>query len=172
MTTVSFIIPTIGRDSLKRTLASIERFEGDEVLVIQHDPPSGTWGNAERKEGIAKAKGDYLAFIDDDDWYVRGHREMMDRAMRENPGKPNLFRMRYPNGDVLWKQRAIVPGNVGSPMILVPNRPEMFYRYLFPGNTNMGDYYFVARWKFPEVIWREEVVAMLGHNNRGAGHAE
>lgn len=165
MNTISFVIPTIGRESLKRTLASIEKREGDEIWAIQHFPPSGTWGNAERKEGIAKSTCDYIAFIDDDDYYVPGHRAIMHAAIRENPGKPNLFRMQFPNGKILWDRREIVPGNIGSPMIMVPNKKEMFYRFQFPGNTNMGDYYFAARWKFPEVIWREEIIAMTGHND-------
>ena len=43
--TISYIIPSIGRESVKRTLASIEQWPGDEVLVIQLDTPSGTYGN-------------------------------------------------------------------------------------------------------------------------------
>jgi glycosyltransferase involved in cell wall biosynthesis len=163
--TISFVIPSIGRKSLQKTLDSIEKWPGDEVIVVQHHPPSGTWGNLERKEGIAKAKADYIAFIDDDDYYVTGHRKIMELAIRENSGKPNLFRMRYPNGKILWESRRMTPGNIGSPMILVPNQKEMFYKFQFPGNTNMGDYYFAARWKFPKTIWREEIIALLGHND-------
>ena len=164
--TISFIVPTIGRSTLMRTLASIEKWPGDEIYAIQHFPPSGTWGNAERKEGIAKAKGNYLAFIDDDDWYVQGHREIMENAIKKHPGRPILFRMQYPNGNVLWKEKEVVPGNVSSQMILVPNRKQMFYKFQFPGNTNMGDYYFISRWKFPEIIWREEILVRLGHNDK------
>lgn len=162
---ISFIVPSIGRQSLKRTLASIEKWPEDEILVIQHHPPSGTWGNTERKEGIAKATCDYLAFIDDDDYYVVGHRHLMDQAIRANPSKPHLFRMQYPNGHILWREKKIAPGNVSSQMILVPNQKDMFYRFQFPGNTNMGDYYFISRWKFPQTIWEEDVIALLGHDD-------
>lgn len=165
MTSISFVIPSIGRESLKRTLASLEQMPGDEVLVIQHHPPSGKWGNPERKEGIAKATGDYIAFMDDDDYYVPGHRQIMTTAMAENPGVPNLFRMQYPNGKILWQQRMVIPGNVSSQMILVPNIKSMFYKFLFPDGTNMGDYYFISRWKFPNIIWRPEIIARLGHND-------
>ncbi len=165
MSTVSFIIPSIGRQSLKRTVESIEKRPGDEVIVIQHHPPSRTWGNAERKEGIAKARSEYIAFIDDDDFYVTGHRALMAAAIAENPGQPYLFKMMYPNGTILWKDKQVIPGNISSQMILVPNQPELFYRFQFPGNTNMGDYYFVSRWKFPTIVWREEVIVVLGHND-------
>lgn len=135
-------------------------------MVIQHVPPSGTWGNTERKEGIAKSTCDYIAFMDDDDCYVPGHRALMDAAIKANPGKPNLFKLQYPNGKILWDREEIVPGNISSQMIMVPNKKEMFYRFQFPGNTNMGDYYFVARWKFPEVVFRKEIIAMMGHNDK------
>lgn len=162
MATISFIIPTIGRKSLKRTLASIEKWEGDEIWVIQHTPPSGTWGNAERKDGIAKSTCDYIAFIDDDDYYIRGHRAIMEAALKESPGKPILFKVKFPSGKILWERKEIVPGNVSGQMMLVPNIRKKFYRFQWPGNTHMSDYYFMSRWKFPEVVWREEIIVMMG----------
>lgn len=63
---ISFIIPSIGRNSLKRTLASIDKWPGDEILVIQHNPPTGNWGNSERQKGTDKAKCDYITYINDD----------------------------------------------------------------------------------------------------------
>ena len=162
MATISFIIPTIGRKSLKRTLDSIEKWPRDEILIIQHSPPSGTWGNLERKEGIAKSTCDYIVFIDDDDYYVPGHRALMDAAIKENPGKPILFKVQFPNGKVLWETKEIVPGNVSGQMMLVPNIREKFYRFQWPGNTHMSDYYFMSRWKFPEVVFREEIIVTLG----------
>lgn len=162
MATISFIIPTIGRPSLKRTLSSIEKWPRDEMWVIQHVPPSGTWGNLERKEGIAKSTCDYLVFIDDDDYYVPGHRVIMEAAIRKNPGKPNLFKVQFPDGKVLWDRKEIVPGNVSGQMMLVPNKKEMFYRFQFPGKTHMSDYYFISGWKFPEVVFREEIIVTMG----------
>ncbi len=163
MKTISFIIPTIGRDSLRRTLNSIEKWEGDEILVIQHNPPSGGWGNMERNEGIKRATCDYLAFIDDDDWYAEGHREIMDRAIKENPGKPILFRMQYPNGKILWDKPELIPGNVSTQMILVPNIEEMLH--VWEKGRNMADFIFINKWKFPVIIWSKEIIAYLGHND-------
>ena len=170
MTTISFIIPTIGRKSLKKTLASIKEKPSDEVIVVPDIPPTHMWGNNRRNEGIAKATCDYLAFIDDDDWYVDGVREIMEQSISENPGKPNLFRMQYPNGKIIWSEKKVVPGNISTQMILVPNVKEKLYYW--PGKRNMTDFIFVDNWKWPkdEIIWREEIIAYLGHNDGERSH--
>lgn len=158
---ISFIIPTIGRDSLGRTLQSIESW-GDEILVEVDSPPSKRWGNDQRNKAMKRAKGDYLAFMDDDDWYVKGHREMMEQAIKENQGKPILFKVEYPNGDTLWKEKNIEPGNVTTQMILVPNEPEKLYHW--KDGRNMADQIFIANWKFKEIAWIDKVIAKMGHD--------
>lgn len=135
---------------------------GDEICVEFDIPKSNAWGNPQRNKAVARATGDYLAFIDDDDYYVKGHREIMDRAMKENPGRPNLFRMQYPNGTVLWKEKRLYPGNVSTPMILIPNDKSMLWTW--EGKRNMADYIFMSKWKWPRAttIWREEIIALIG----------
>ena len=160
---ISFILPTKGRDTLGRTLRSIERWPDDEILVEVDNPVSNRWGNDQRNAAIKRAKGDYLAFIDDDDWYVKGQREIMEKAMLQNPGKPNFFKMQSPNGDVLWKEKKLVPGNIGGPMIFVPNIPKMLYHW--QGARNMADFIFAEKWGWmeDEIVWRDEVIMMLAH---------
>jgi glycosyltransferase involved in cell wall biosynthesis len=156
--TISFIVPTLGRESLKKTLASVETWPGDELLVIQHNPPSGNWGNAERQEGTDKAKCDYLAFIDDDDVYVPGVRKIMDTAINESPeGTPILFKMQYPSGRTLWRNKRVKNGNVGAPMILVPNNKEKIWGW--DQKYSWADFHFINRWKWGhwEINWRPEV---------------
>src|SRR5687768_13465134 len=121
MTSISFVIPSLNRPTLHRTIASIEMWQGDEICVEFDIPRTFRWGNDQRNKAIARAAGDYLAFIDDDDWYVKGHREMMQKAIDENPNKPILFQMQYPDGTIFWKEKEIKPGNVSTPQILVPN---------------------------------------------------
>lgn len=166
METISYIIPSIGRESLARTVASIEKQPGDEIIVVQHTPPSGNWGNDERNEGMEKAHGLWLAFIDDDDIYVPGHREVQARAITENPHRyPMLFRMRYPSGRVLWRNMELRNGNVGSPMILVPNIKEKLH--LWDRERHFADYMFINQWAWPRkrIQWREEVIVLIGHND-------
>ena len=163
--TISFIIPTMGRDNLGKTLRSIECWKGDEILVEVDNPPSRRWGNDQRNKAMARAKGDYLAFIDDDDFYVPGHREVMEQAIKENPDKPILFRIEYPNGRVIWNKKEITPGNISTQMILVPNKPEMLYHW--KDGRNMADFIFVDHWKWKdeEIVWREEVICQMGHDD-------
>jgi glycosyltransferase involved in cell wall biosynthesis len=161
---ISFIIPTIGRDSLERTVDSIKPHIGDQVLVMKDIPPTGMWGNNRRNEGMKLATCEYLAFIDDDDWYVDGAREIMEKAIRENPGKPLLFRIRYPSGEVIWKDKLVLPGNVSTQMIVVPNNREMLHHW--EGKRNMADYIFIDKWKWlkEDIIWRDEILVNMGHD--------
>ncbi len=143
--TISFIIPTIGRPSLAKTIASIDRWPGDEVLVIQHHPPSENWGNAERQEGTDNAKCDYLAYIDDDDTYIPGHRTLMDQTIKANPaGNPILFKIKYPNGRVLWQKKWVKNGNVSTQMILVKNDKSRLYYW--DQKHTWADFQFINRW--------------------------
>jgi hypothetical protein len=150
---------------LKKTLDSIEKRPGDEILVIKHDPPTGNWGNAERQEGTDKAKCDYITYIDDDDVYVPGARSIMDRAIKENPDVPILFSIKYPSGRVLPRKRWVKNGNVSTQMILVPNKKEMFYGW--HQRRHYADFWFIYRWKWParSIIWRSEVTVLMGHND-------
>lgn len=162
--TISFIIPSINRATLKRTIDSINPWPGDEIIVEFDIPKSGMWGNPQRNKGMARANGDYLAFIDDDDFYMPGAREVMDRAIRENPGLPNLFKILYPNGH-LWQTKEVVPGNISTQMILVPNLKNKLFTW--KDGRNMADFIFVDNWPWPKdkIVWREEIICMMGHED-------
>ncbi len=170
MTSISFVIPSLNRPSLHRTIASIERWPDDEILVEFDIPRSNRWGNDQRNKAIKRAEGDYLAFIDDDDWYVKGHRQIMQDAINENEGKPILFQMQYPEGRVLWEEKEVKPGNVSTPMILVPNIKGMIYHW--EGARNMADFIFINKWKWHknQIVWKEQVLVNLGHADGEAIH--
>lgn len=173
---ISFIVPTLGRPSLYVTLKSIEMMPGDEVLVVgavreerrgpvRYIPckPGGDWGHAERNYATPMARGQYIAHIDDDDVYAPGTRAHMEDAIKTSPGKPVIFRMRFPNGITLWEEPVIKCGNLGTPCMLIPNRPTMLGTW---GSFIGGDCHFLetSKWKPEEYVWRREVIALLGHN--------
>lgn len=176
MSSITFIVPTIGRSSLLLTLQSIETKPEDEILLVGNryrvrDPrvryidcaPGGDWGHTERNFATPHAKGDYIAHIDDDDVYAPGHRDLMEDAIQEANGNPVLFRMQFPNGITLWQDREVRCGNVGTPMFLIPNKPEMLGTWQsFVG----GDCAFLesSLWKPSDYVWRREIIALLGHN--------
>lgn len=180
---ISFIVPTIGRASLADTLQSIECWPGDEILVvgtfvcgrcrqlIDADPrirlipypPGHDWGSAERNHAMPFARGRYLSFMDDDDTYAPGSRALMADAIRETPERPLLFRMQYPDGRTLWRDPIVRFGNVGTPMIVVPNVPA---RLGIWGSFVGGDLAFLETtgWYRSEIVWRPEVIALIGDN--------
>lgn len=175
MAVITFMIASIGRPSIANTLASIEAREDDEILVVgrmgvwdrrvRHVPhePGGDWGHTERNYATPLAKGQYVAHIDDDDVYVPGVRALMQDVIDGTPGRPALFRMQFPNGITLWRDPKVYCGNVGTPMMLIPNVPGKMGKW---GSFVGGDCHFLETMKFDhsEIVWRPEVIALLGHN--------
>jgi hypothetical protein len=116
------------------------------------------------------ARGDYLLFMDDDDIFTAGALAVVRAALRQAPGLPHLFRMRYAaDGRVLWQERSLRLGHIGTPMIAIPNRPQLRQWDPYDGH----DYRFVADnlclWPPDALVWREEVIALVRpHEDRGA----
>jgi hypothetical protein len=181
---VTFIVPTVGRRSLSRTLDSIECWKGDEILLVGdptlglqslpmirrrheirfiHCPRGNDWGHTERNYAAPFARCRYIAHIDDDDWYAPGTRALMADAIFRTPGRPIIFRMRFPNGITLWSEQEVRCGNVGTPMILIPNMPTRLGQFRpFVG----GDFAYLdeAKWPKDQFVWRPEIIAHLDHD--------
>lgn len=176
--TVTYIVPTIGRSSLARTLASIETRPEDEILVVSEEPvqefiynrpearhipcPRGNdWGHAERNFATPLAKGKYIAHIDDDDCYVPGTRALFEEIMQT--GRPAIFKMRFPNGITLWREPKIACGNLGTPCLIILNDPAKLGSW---GSFVGGDCAFLesSKWAAEDYVWRPEVIALLGHD--------
>jgi glycosyltransferase involved in cell wall biosynthesis len=73
---ISVIVPTIGRDTLARCRSALDeqtRPPDEIITVMDCDRRGAAWA---RNEGLRRAKGDLIAFIDDDaiapsDWLER-----------------------------------------------------------------------------------------------------
>lgn len=188
MSTVSFIIATIGRPSLQRTLESIETRAGDEILVVADaalvnlrsqpfivnnpqvrviDCPAGNdFGHAERNFSMPLAKGDFLSFMDDDDYYSTGHRTAMEEAMLAHPNSPTIFSMRlhHMGGLVLWQDQEVRCGQVGTPMFFLPNDPSKLG--FWPPHYG-GDCTFMqsCKWPVESINWSKVVIAEVTGNS-------
>lgn len=183
--TVSFIIATVGRPSLARTLRSIETRQGDEVIIVADAfdtvsavfdelkthrflqcPRGGDWGHSERNFAMTQARCDFLSFMDDDDYYSAGHRDSMEEAMLAEPDSPTIFSMclHHMGNLVLWQDREVRCGNVGTPMFFVPNdRSKLGAWPPYYG----GDCSFMqsCRWGPDSLAWSRKVVAEVTGNS-------
>ena len=180
LTTISYLIGTIGRPSLMKTIESIELQPGDEILINYKAEPPGTWGHTERNELMGVSACAWLSFIDDDDWYLPGHRAIQEDAILTQPGGrdvPTIFKMRFLDGTTIWDDAKRDPnrperpdlmcGNVGTPMLMMPNIPHMLGTF---GMRYVGDFDFINGCKWPRRLhyWRPEVLVQVGNNPRGA----
>ena len=166
-TPISYLIPSLSRPTLARTLASIELWPGDEIVVVRRTPPGGDFGHTERNEALPFLRNAWFASIDDDDWYVPGTRAHFADAIRKQPANgpvPVIFRMQFPSGRTLWKdgEPELKNGNFGTPMLLCPNIPAKLHHY---GNRVCGDFDFINNsvWPRRNIMWRPEIIALLGH---------
>lgn len=176
---ITFVVASIGRPSLKAALASIERWPGDEILIVGSMgecvadgvrflpcEPGRDWGHTERNVAAPHVRTRYFANLDDDDVFAPGHRQLMADAIAQHPDQPTIFRMMYPNGYTLWDRPELKFGNVGTPMMLMPNTPGRVGTW---GSFNGGDFHFLitSGWQPEEYLWRSDVIAYLGHNAPG-----
>lgn len=183
---LTVITPTIGRSSLEATLASIasQLRSGDEHLVIgdgvqpearamcrdfgaiYHDGPvSHDFGNSQRDAAARLATGEYLMYCDDDDTLTLDALDLVRLAITAAPDIPHIFRMRHPTFTVLWQRPALVPGNVGTPMFLVPNDDRLARWNDGNHDKYQGDFRFITKTVANHggrCGWQEGIVCNVG----------
>lgn len=183
---LTVVTPTVARVSLRGTLASIapQLEPGDEHIVIGdgpqpaaaamcaefgarylHGPVSRSYGTVQRDHGIANATGEYIAFCDDDDVFTPDALATVRAAIAEHPGVPLLFRMDTLHSGVLWADRVVREGNVGTPMIVTPRYADI-PKWHDDGDPYTGDHRFIRRvTDAHSVEWREDVICIVGQRN-------
>ena len=186
----SIIVPTCGRPSLYATLVSIIRagaLEIDQVIVAADGPQpeavrivstlSGRLpvryietaqtknsGNHQRNEAMDFATGTHLLFLDDDDTYVDLALAKIRTHVAQVFERVYLFKMKglakrlfY---DVLWTEKVLRMGNVGTPMACVPNitsLPRWGKDYWADFGFIQGAVSAIGR----EPVWVDEVIAEI-----------
>lgn len=175
------ITPTIGRPTLERTLTSAKLSKNDEWLVIGDGPQSfsvvdmveklgspysyiehpknNDCGNALKNFGMAISDKDYFLFLDDDDIFTPDAIELV-RHYTEQTNGPIIFRMITPQGETIWKDQIITPGNVGSGMVCFPNIFNKLGKY---GTGYSADFFFieqtVKKWQ-GQITWAGEIITI------------
>lgn len=188
---VSVIVPTVLRPTLDRTLASLAaqpRAEMLEVLLVADTRVTGVvpdcgwpdlsmfgaytrygwydshsaWGHPQRNDAMLRARGLYIASLDDDDVWDPDALERIYRAALTHPTQPLMFKMRYADGSELWQRQVVSHGNVGTPMFVAPNIPDRLGRW---GMRYEGDLDFIRStleyYPSNALVWCPEVIAHL-----------
>ncbi len=158
--TFSIIVATGGRPTLTRTLESLapQLEHGDEILCIRNN--EAPWGHATRDEAMGRAKGSHLWFMDDDDIAADFALSEIRLTVAEQPDAVHVFKMKH--GDrVLWKDPVVRIGNVGTPMMVVPNVPESLGRW---GTVYEADGHFLVETlglRGDQPVFHEQIVALI-----------
>lgn len=186
-TRLSIIVPTPDGDGLDRLISSIapQFGPGDEVIVVGdthdgplpevqamaerygyhyrgHDAGHHCWGHCQINEGMRRAQGDYLVFIDDDDMFTPEALHII-RAAADELTEPQvlMFKFRCERlGRTLPETHEVVESAIGGHCIVSPNIPEKLGQWT---DRYGGDFDFIvstlAHW--PEgPVWRDEVIAV------------
>jgi glycosyltransferase involved in cell wall biosynthesis len=169
---VSFVIPTLGRPSLRRTLESLaKQSNGDwEALVmVDAKAPSlyateyehlggeisfwypGVSGSAGllRNEGVRLAQGMWVAWVDDDDWLDADYVERLSEHIHEKDPDVVVFRMLDERLGVLPRPDGVMTlGTVGISYAL---RRDVMLNYQFIREDVSG----------PAEGWKHEDITLL-----------
>lgn len=189
MVTISIIVPTCGRSTLIPALQSVipQLREGDEIIVIgdgeqptarqlvermqrsdihylEHGP-TNFFGNAQRNLAMSLARGDMIAFLDDDDTYYATALHNIRTAASEAPNRPLMFRLRSDEpAFLIWKTPDLQVGNISGGAFVIPNQPDRIAEWPTP-ETRRGDWSDVtfiedtlALYPDDALVWREELI--------------
>lgn len=162
--TVSFtiIIPTAGRATLTRTIGSVtpQLEPGDELLILRRDCE---YGNESRDDAMRRAAGTHLLFIDDDDEHTPDALEVIRGRVQPDPDRVHVFKMRFRDGLILWTDEEMRAGNVGTPMVCVPNQPGRLGVWA-NADGHLSDFGFLAatmRLRGDQAVFHDELVALV-----------
>lgn len=183
---LSIIIPTIGRPTLRRTLESIrpQLGEDDEVIILCDMAYSatmsmhgnlGNWGfwderyklsyaqdavsffgHAQRNLGLKLATKHYVAFCGDDDVYDQNAFSVVRKVIAANPGRPLIFRVDTWSCGLVWRDPMLEVGNVDCGGFVIPNDKMRLGTFSY---RYEGDYDFIngTLRGYPDgPVWRPE----------------
>ena len=137
---IDYIIPTLYRPTLSRTIASIQSEEGEHNLYI-----CGTKKSAgeNRNECLRKVKdSDWVVFVDDDDYLKNGHKKVLSKSQDFD-----VVILRMKQGENIiprYDNRVIESGNVGINFAL-KSQFYLKHKFLFDNNGHEEDWRFLTK---------------------------
>lgn len=139
-----------------------ERFTWEPYFRGNHQ----NWGHGQRNKAIwLTSPGYHFCSIDDDDVYTLNALAHFRLYAMANPGKPLVFRMRMPEGHLIWTdgyRGEMMIGNYGTPCFLVPRTKgqtaQPYYGLEYAGDAT---YIANARRILGEPVFIDSVVAVI-----------
>jgi glycosyltransferase involved in cell wall biosynthesis len=148
MVSLMYVLPTVGRESLRRAVRSLadqrsahdricivanceehrlayvhgvsERY--DTLLVVPRVGPHGDVGGAARNAGLEMKCTTHIAYMDDDDMALPGAVEAVRVRVAADPSMLHLFKVCFvPNGALVWTDQEVREGNVSTLGIVHPH---------------------------------------------------
>lgn len=147
---LSVVIPTVGRESLQHTLASLDaqpESAGLEVLVVadtyggstpalerahefvhgtrhhwlEHDAGVHCVGQPQRNYGARLARAPYVWFAQDDNIAAEDSLAMIELAIdAQREARPLFFRVRFAWGQEVWREPQLRLGNIDADCLVLP----------------------------------------------------
>lgn len=117
----------------------MKKYTDDRIIYIKHEKNMN--GAVARNTGIKKATGDYITFLDDDDFFLKNRIEILVKFLNEN----KQYDAVYTSGCVLYKDLFHVKksGNLKKEMLMlnpiIRTGSNMFFRKNVFDNIGMFD---------------------------------
>lgn len=127
---------------------------------------SSDYGNQLRDRAMKMypSRDYYFVFLDDDDIFMPNAIEIIKGEIAKHKPRPIIFKMINGNGEILWRNREVTPGNVGGSMFVCPNDPEKLGKW-DNRQGHRSDYEFIRQtlenygpgWR-QEIVWSDKII--------------
>lgn len=102
---------------------------------------TGFWGNHQRNEAIKQARGDFIIFLDDDDWYLPKALDSIREVCARAPETVHTFAVQGHTGVVKTATYGFPMMNIpiGNGMVAIPNIAGKIAEYPTDTHDHGGD---------------------------------